>query len=105
MSDEDSGGASICSWQFFGPSRAVEWTLGNGLICSMLNNTRTHSTVQTGVANPFWGVGSSDRLGYDGAGRMIAKRFLSGGISGSTGEEKEKKRGQVHLIDIFFRRR
>ena len=62
----------------------AELTLGNGLICSHMNNARTHSAVQETIANPAWGDQSSDRLGYDGAGRMITKRWLSGGINGST---------------------
>jgi len=40
--------------------------------------------VQAGLPNPAWGNISSDRLGYDGAGRMIAKRYLAGGINGTT---------------------
>jgi YD repeat-containing protein len=50
-----------------------------------LNNNRTNSAVQTGVPNPGWGTRSSDRLGYDGAGRLITKRYLDGGID-DTGE-------------------
>ena len=30
------------------------------------------------------GCTSADRLGYDGSGRMIAKRYLSGGVNSST---------------------
>ena len=37
------------------------------------------------VPNPSWGDDSSDRLGYDGSGRMITKRFLAGGIDSETG--------------------
>lgn len=80
---ETSGGANITSWQFFGPSRVAEVALGNDLIQTCMNNTRTHSAVQESVPNPAWGSAGSDRLGYDGAGRMIAKRFLAGGIDGS----------------------
>jgi hypothetical protein len=29
-----------------------------------------------GVANPAWGSADTDRLGFDGAGRMIVKRYL-----------------------------
>ena len=36
------------------------------------------------AANPAWGDDSSDRLGYDGAGRAITKRYLAGGINGTT---------------------
>jgi len=39
----------------------------------------------TSVPNPSWGDDSSDHLGYDGAGRMITKRFLAGGIDSETG--------------------
>ena len=58
--------------------------LGNGLICTWMNNARTNSAVQCQrLPNPAWGDQSSDRLGYDGAGRMITKRYLAGGIDGS----------------------
>ncbi len=65
-------------------NRVAHFTLGNGLICSWMNNARTNSAVQSGVSNPTWGDQSSDRLGYDGSGRAITKRFLSGGIDGTT---------------------
>ena len=32
--------------------------------------------MQSSVSNPAWGDQSSGRLGYDGAGRMITKRYL-----------------------------
>ncbi|OQB84023.1 MAG: tRNA nuclease WapA precursor [Planctomycetes bacterium ADurb.Bin126] len=67
----------------------AEVKLGNGLILTHMNNARTRSAVQDGVASPAWGDQSSDRLGYDGAGRMIVKRFLdatagAGGYSSTT---------------------
>jgi RHS repeat-associated protein len=51
-----------------------------------MNNARTHSAVQTTVPNPNpgWNT-SSDCIGYDGAGRMITKRYLIGGINSSNG--------------------
>ncbi len=76
----DVGGGTIATWQFFGPSRVAEVALGNGLICTHLNNTRTHAAVSQAVSLPSWGDPSSDRLGYDGAGRPITKRYLAGGI-------------------------
>ena len=79
---ETSDSSNIASWQFFGPERPAEVTLGNGLICTWMNNARTHSAVQAGVPNPAWGDPSSDRLGYDGSGRAITKRYLAGGIGG-----------------------
>jgi RHS repeat-associated protein len=82
---ETSGGANIAKWSFFGPGRVAECELGNGLICSHLNNARTRSASQAGQSNPGWGGQSSDRLGFDGAGRMITKRYLAGGINGGTG--------------------
>ena len=82
--EETSGGADIASWQFFGPERVAEVNLGNGLICTWMNNTRTHSAVQPNVANPAWGNQSTDRLGYDGAARPTTKRFLAAGINGTT---------------------
>ena len=78
------GSASIAQWQFFGPGRVAEVELGNGLIETHMNNARTHSAVQSSVPAPGWGSAGSDRLGFDGAARMIAKRFLAGGIDGST---------------------
>jgi hypothetical protein len=44
-----------------------------------MNNAQTNSAVQAGVPNPPWGDKTTDRLGYDGAGRLIAKRFLPPG--------------------------
>ena len=70
---------------FFGPSRVADVTLGNGLICTWMNNARTNSAVQASVANPGWGSISSDRLGYDGSGRAFTKRYLAGGV-GSGGD-------------------
>ena len=82
---ETSGGASIASWQYFGAQRTAELTLGNGLICTQMNNARTHSMVQSPTPQaPAWGNVSSDQLGYDGAGRMTTKRYLAGGINGTT---------------------
>jgi RHS repeat-associated protein len=51
----------------------------------MMNNLRTHSAVQEDVALPAWGTSTSDRLGYDGAGRMIAKRFIPSELDESGG--------------------
>ncbi len=82
---EAATSAVIATWQFFGPQRVAEVALGNGIIQTTLNNARTHSAVQyNSVPNPAWGTPSSDRLGYDGGGRMIANRYLSGGINSST---------------------
>jgi RHS repeat-associated protein len=75
---ETSGGASIAAWQFFG-NRTATQTLGNGIVCSFMNNAQTNSAVQVSVPNPAWGDKTTDRLGYDGSGRMIAKRFLPSG--------------------------
>ncbi len=82
--EDVTNSVNIAAWQFFGPSRVAEVTLGNGLICTWMNNARTHSAVQPSVSNPSWGNQSSDRLGYDGSGRPTAKRFLAGGINGTT---------------------
>jgi YD repeat-containing protein len=83
--EETSGGADIAAWEFFGPGRVAECTLGNGLIQTFMNNARTRSARQENLASPTWGDQPTDRLGYDGAGRMITKRFLAGGINGTTG--------------------
>jgi RHS repeat-associated protein len=66
----------IAKWQFFKTDRVAEVALGNGMICTYMNNSRTHSAVQSAVANPAWGTPSSDKLGYDGSGRPITKRYL-----------------------------
>jgi RHS repeat-associated protein len=79
----DTGaGSAIATWQFYGPSRVAEVALGNGLSCTFMNNPRTNSAAQaSGPANPAWGDNSSDRLGYDGAGRNITKRYLSSALN------------------------
>ena len=55
------------------------------LVCSHLNNARARSAMQFGLASPAWGDVESDRLGYDGAGRMIAKRYLYGTLDEANG--------------------
>jgi RHS repeat-associated protein len=76
---------TLAAWEYFGPNRVAEVSYVSGVIQTMMNNARTHSAVQYGtVTNPAWGTPSSDRLGYDGSGRMIAKRYLAGGINEST---------------------
>ncbi len=50
-----TNGVDIAAWQFFGPARVAEVTLGNGLICTWMNNARTNSAVQSGLSNPAWG--------------------------------------------------
>ena len=84
--------ASIAAWYFFGPGRVAELMLGNGLICTHMNNARTNTALQADVANPAWGDQDSDRLGYDGAGRMITKRYLNATASatGYTGGDGTK---------------
>ena len=73
----DRGGFDDGSEQFAQCwGRVAELELGNGLFCTHMNNARTNSAVQSSVSNPAWGDQSSDRLGYDGAGRMITKRYL-----------------------------
>lgn len=73
----DTGGSNIAAWKFFGPQRVALFALGNGITCSMMNNAQTASAIQSGgTYPPSWGDKTTDRLGYDGSGRMIAKRFL-----------------------------
>ena len=82
--DDPSGTpATIAQWAFYGAGRVAELNLGNGLICTQMNNARTNSAVQSDVANPAWGDKSTDRLGYDGAGRAITKRYLDATASAS----------------------
>jgi hypothetical protein len=77
---ETTGGANIALWDFAGPARVARVALGNGLTCSWMNNALTNSAMQggtPGVPNPAWGSLSTDRLGYDGAGRMTSKRYTT----------------------------
>jgi RHS repeat-associated protein len=78
---DETGSYQIASWQFFGPSRVARVQLGNTLTCTWMNNALLNSAVQSGVANPPWVAPpagqSADRLGYDGAGRMITKRYVN----------------------------
>ena len=84
------GSDNIARWSFYGPGRIAELGLGDDesddpvLVCTHLNNARTNSAVQTAAANPAWGGVSSDRLGYDGAGRTITKRYVAYGLDGSS---------------------
>ncbi len=67
--------AAVANWAYFG-NRVATVTLGNGITCSSMNNAQSRAAVQAGQPTPPWGAASGDRLGYDGAGRMIAKRYL-----------------------------
>jgi RHS repeat-associated protein len=82
---EAATSAVIATWQFYGPGRIAEVVLANGLTQSYLNNARTNSSVQSGLANPPWGNNSSDRLGYDGSGRNITKRYVSSTLNAQNG--------------------
>lgn len=81
---KNGSGGFIAEWEYFGPARLAEMTLGNGLCATWMNNDRSHATVQSGVSNPAWGDASSDRLGYDGVGRMITKRYVGSALSGDS---------------------
>ncbi len=63
-------------------------TRGGNCRCTSMDDARMHSAAQASVANPSWvaptGGRSADRLGYDGAGRAITKRYLAGGIADTT---------------------
>jgi len=52
---ETADSSSIAKWSFWGPGRVAELSLGNGQVCTWLNNTRTNAAVQSDVANPAWG--------------------------------------------------
>ncbi len=82
---EQATSSVIATWQFYGPGRIAEVVLANGITQSFLNNARTNSSVQSNVANPPWGDNSSDRLGYDGAGRNITKRYVSSTLNAQNG--------------------
>ena len=90
--EENSDGSDIASWQYFGPGRIVETKLkandggspAHELYCTHLNNNRDRSAIQEGQTTPPWGTADSDRLGFDGAGRPIAKRWLLTDLNGTT---------------------
>jgi YD repeat-containing protein len=69
------GASSIAAWQFFGP-RTATLGYGNGLVCSYMNNAQSRSAIQYGQPTPAWGNIGTDQLGYDGAGRLIGKRYF-----------------------------
>ncbi len=75
---EAATSAVIASWQYFGANRIATVTLGNGLVCSNMNDAQTRSAIQSGLPTPAWGSISTDQLGYDGSGRMIGKRYFNG---------------------------
>ncbi len=79
---ETSGGTPIAVWQFFGGRTALV-NLANGITCSFMNNAQNRSAIQAGLSTPGWGDKTTDRLGYDGSGRLIAKRFLPSGSTTS----------------------
>ena len=71
------------------------WATGS--ICTWMNNARTEQRrAVAGPPNPAWGDVSSDRLGYDGAGRAITKRYLAGGINDADGYTNPTARGRLH---------
>jgi len=82
--NETSGGSSIAAWQFFG-GRVGTVALGNGIICSFMNNAMGRSAIQAGLPTPPWGNATTDQLGYDGAGRVTTKRYLLPSGGGSPG--------------------
>jgi RHS repeat-associated protein len=73
----ESGVGSIATWTFAGPGQVANVALGNGLECSCTNNAATNTAVQYNVSNPAWGSSTTDRLGYDGTGRNITKRYMN----------------------------
>lgn len=74
---QQPGERPIAEWKFYGPSRTAEVVRGNEIICSYLNDGLNHSAIQSGDPPQAWGDRNSDRLGYDGAGRLIGTRHLS----------------------------
>ena len=66
----------IATWEFHGPNRIAVVALANQLMCSYVDDAMRHSAVQPETSRPAWGDAEADRLGYDGAGRPIAKRYM-----------------------------
>jgi len=60
------------------------------------SNAQTNSAVQSDVANPAWGGVSSDRLGYDGAGRVITKQH----VNSMAGLQVDTRHGMIHEDDF-----
>ena len=74
---QQQGERPIAEWKFYGPARTAEMVRGNEIICSYLNDALNHSAIQSGDPPQSWGDRNSDRLGYDGAARLIGMRHLS----------------------------
>lgn len=77
---EVSPSKEIADWQFYGgaaDARVAKLNLGDCISCSHVNDLGTHSAVQSGVNLPPWGGACTDRLGYDGVGRTIGKRYFN----------------------------
>ena len=60
---EAATSAVIASWQYFGLSRIATVTLGNGLVCSNMNDAQSRSAIQSGLPTPAWGSIATDQLG------------------------------------------
>jgi len=76
----DAGAAAnefIARRHYYGSGRTAELELGNGIICTHLNDAQSQSAVQGPSQTNDWGDHTTDRLGYDGALREIAKRYLN----------------------------
>ncbi|MCE9551798.1 MAG: choice-of-anchor D domain-containing protein, partial [Planctomycetes bacterium] len=100
----ETGGSAIANWEFFGPTRTAEVKLaantgGANLYCTYMNNDRTRSAIQPGQTTPAWGNQSSDRLGYDAAGRLITKRYLLTDLAGTAYDSTSAIMGQTTAYD------
>jgi YD repeat-containing protein len=66
----------IASWRFAGPERILDARLANGVSCRHGDEAGSRSAIQGGTA-AAWDDACADRLGYDGAGRAVGKRYLT----------------------------
>ena len=57
------------------------------------------------IPNPSWGNNSSDRLGYDGAGRTITKRYVSSTLSSGAYSDATSIVGFTTAYDLAFNKR
>lgn len=78
----------IASWAFVGASRVLHANLANGIECRYRNDAASHSAAQAATGAQPWGQPCDDRMGYDGAGRMIGKRYTSRCAGAGIGTER-----------------
>ncbi|MEM6258612.1 MAG: hypothetical protein AAF711_11720 [Planctomycetota bacterium] len=96
-------------WEFFGPSRTARMQQGEHLLATYMNDAADRSAVQSADEVAEWGDAETDRLGYDGAGRPITKRYFDAKepplavlIEGSDLIESHHNRWQYYVRLVAF---